>query len=271
MIIPREVVSSFQDEILSWYKVNERDLPWRKTRDPYAILVSEVMSQQTQLTRVIPKYNEWLKNLPTVASLANAEPRVVFQLWSGLGYNRRALNLHKAAQMIMQHYLGEWPHDTEALQTLPGIGEYTAAAIACFAFDNQIPVVDTNIRKVMMVRFGEYFDKDESESKQVADLAQQFLPIGKAYIWNQALMDYSALVLKKEKIVVPKQSKFLGSRRSYRGKVVKLLIAHHRLSFSELWNNIQDGHSKDEQWFYEILDELVREGLIKLEEDQYFL
>jgi A/G-specific adenine glycosylase len=128
--------------LLAWFEENGRDLPWRRTRDPYAILVSEVMLQQTQVERVVPRYLAWLERWPTVEELADASPGDVIREWQGLGYNRRALNLHRAAQRVAA---GGWPDD---LTALPGIGRYTADAVACFAFGRDVLPVDTNVARV---------------------------------------------------------------------------------------------------------------------------
>jgi A/G-specific adenine glycosylase len=128
--------------LLAWYDTNGRDLPWRKTQDPYAILVSEVMAQQTQVDRVVPRWERWLERWPTVGALAEAPPADVIREWQGLGYNRRALNLHRAAQHVAAH---DWPDD---LTELPGVGRYTADAIACFALGRDVLPVDVNVRRV---------------------------------------------------------------------------------------------------------------------------
>ena len=129
-------------ELLDWYRRTSRDLPWRKTRDPYAILVSEVMAQQTQVDRVVPRWERWLARWPTADALAAASPADVITAWQGLGYNRRALNLHRAAQHIATH---GWPDD---LTELPGVGRYTADAVACFAFGRDVLPQDVNVRRV---------------------------------------------------------------------------------------------------------------------------
>jgi A/G-specific adenine glycosylase len=129
-------------ELLDWYRRNSRDLPWRKTRDPYAVLVSEVMAQQTQVERVVPRWERWLARWPTADALAAASPADVITEWQGLGYNRRALNLHRAAQHIAAH---GWPDD---LTELPGIGRYTADAVGCFAFGRDVLPEDVNVRRV---------------------------------------------------------------------------------------------------------------------------
>src|SRR4249919_1163925 len=161
-----------REALLAWYGAHARDLPWRKTRDPYAILVSEVMLQQTQIGRVVPRYLEWLERWPTVEALAAATPADVIQAWSGLGYNRRAVHLHRCAQAVAAR--GGFPPEPAELQRLPGIGPYTAAAIACFAFGAQIAAPDTNAVRVLERAF------------PGVDVA---IPEGGAYEWNQALFD----------------------------------------------------------------------------------
>ena len=132
-----------QDQLLAWYESCGRDLPWRRTRDPYAILVSEVMLQQTQVDRVVPRYLDWLERWPTVEALAAATPAEVIRAWQGLGYNRRAVSLHRAARMVAAR---GWPSD---LTELPGVGRYTADAVSCFAFGRAVLPVDTNVRRVL--------------------------------------------------------------------------------------------------------------------------
>ena len=161
-----------RDALLAWYQANGRDLPWRRTRDPYAILVSEVMLQQTQVARVLPRYTAWLERWPTCESLAEAAPADVIAAWIGLGYNRRAVQLQRCASEVVA--LGGFPRDPEMLRELPGIGPYTAAAIACFAFGAQLAAPDTNARRVL----GRAFDDPGRPP-----------PEGLAYRWNQALFD----------------------------------------------------------------------------------
>lgn len=129
-------------ELLTWFRTHERALPWRSSKDPYAVLVSEVMAQQTQIDRVVPRWESWLERWPTVEALAAATAADVIREWQGLGYNRRALNLHRAAQQVAAH---GWPDD---LTTLPGVGRYTADAVACFAFGHDVLPVDVNVRRV---------------------------------------------------------------------------------------------------------------------------
>jgi A/G-specific adenine glycosylase len=144
-------VGAMQEVLLAWYRDNGRDLPWRKTTDAYSILISEVMLQQTQVARVIPRYTRWLERWPTPAALAAASTAEVIVEWQGLGYNRRAVNLQRAARVVAEH---GWPED---LTELPGIGPYTAAAVANFAFGRDVLPMDTNVRRVTE-RTGERFD-----------------------------------------------------------------------------------------------------------------
>src|SRR3954470_12373518 len=141
-MMPTRYVRSVDDLLLAWFAENARDLPWRRTRDPYAILVSEVMSQQTQVERVVPRWQRWLERWPTVEALAAAPAADVIREWQGLGYNRRALSLHRAAQQVAAH---GWPDD---LTELPGVGRYTADAVWCFALGRDVLPVDVNVRRI---------------------------------------------------------------------------------------------------------------------------
>jgi A/G-specific adenine glycosylase len=147
---PTRYVRVVEDLLLAWFAEHGRDLPWRRTRDPYAILVSEVMSQQTQVERVVPRWRRWLERWPSVETLAAAPAGEVIREWQGLGYNRRALSLHRAAQHVATH---GWPYD---LTELPGVGRYTADAVACFAFGRAVLPVDVNVRRVSQ-RTGDSF------------------------------------------------------------------------------------------------------------------
>ena len=169
------------DAILAWYDAVRRDLPWRRTRDPYAILVSEVMLQQTQVARVVPYYEAFLARFPDEAALAPAPVADVLRLWSGLGYNRRALALQAAAAAVARD---GWPADVEGLLALPGVGPYTAAAVASFAFGEQAAAVDTNVRRVI-----ERLDRRRRRPPELARRAERLMPGGRAADWNQALME----------------------------------------------------------------------------------
>jgi A/G-specific adenine glycosylase len=249
---------TMQATVLAWYDGNGRDLPWRHTRDPYAILVSEVMLQQTQVSRVIPRYVEWLERWPTAASLADATPAEVIRAWAGLGYNRRAVNLHRCAQEVTRR--GGFPHDPAELRRLPGIGPYTAAAIACFAFGAQVAAPDVNARRVLGRAFSD------------PDIPP---PPGHAYEWNQALFDLgsSVCIARRPRCAAcplqgdcpsagmtfapeRKQSPFHGSFRQRRSGVLKRLVTGP-LAVRELDR--------------EALDALVADGLAVVRDDTAML
>jgi A/G-specific adenine glycosylase len=191
--VPPEKIGQVQQRLLGWWDDNARDLPWRRTRDPYRILVAEIMLQQTQVDRVIPYYNAWLEAFPHVAALASAPTAEVIRLWKGLGYNRRAVNLQRAATAVVERG-GAFPETVEDLRALPGIGPYTAGAIACFAFEQDVPFIDTNMRRVLHRLFiGSDVPKPTVSDKVVISIAEQVIPDGDGWRWNQALIEFGAL------------------------------------------------------------------------------
>jgi A/G-specific adenine glycosylase len=193
---------TFQKSLLTWYAANKRDLPWRNTADPYRILVSEIMLQQTQVERVIPKYEEFLQKYPTLEALANAPIEEVRQTWYPLGYNIRPLRLHSIAREAVEKYGSTIPDDPVALQGLKGIGRYTAGAVLSFAFGRDVPILDTNVRRVLhRVFIGEGDAKRYSLQKDLWELSEALIPAGNAYDFNQALMDFGATVCTARKPV----------------------------------------------------------------------
>jgi A/G-specific adenine glycosylase len=222
--------------LLAWYAANKRDLPWRQSRDPYAILVAEVMLQQTQVDRVVAKWHTWLGRFPTVSDLARASRADAIRAWQGLGYNLRAVRLHEIASEVVAKHHGKLPEDVAGLLALKGIGRYTAGAVACFAYEQPVAMVDTNIRRVLSRVF-------EVPPAEVEALAEQVVPAQAAYAWNQALMDLGATLCGAKRalcLVCPLVSEcagpglngkslakpageFRGSRRFYRGRIVEAL------------------------------------------------
>jgi A/G-specific adenine glycosylase len=181
--------------LLEWYERAARALPWRNTVDPYAILVSEMMLQQTQVDRVLPKYREFLEKFPTLAALAEAPTGEVIRAWAPLGYNMRAVRLQGIARQVVADYGGHVPASVDDLCKLKGVGRYTAGAIACFAHRQQVATVDTNIRRVLSRLFvGIEHPEEPVREERVWQLAEQVLPPGEAYRWNQALMDLGATI-----------------------------------------------------------------------------
>ena len=187
---------SFTRKLLAWYTRNGRDLPWRSTRNPYAILVSEFMLQQTQVSRVLEYFPRFMARFPTIEKLAGARPKAVMEEWDGLGYYARARNLHKLARVVSKTHAGRISDKPDELQQLPGVGRYTAGAVACFAYEKPVPTVDTNVRRVLGRAFG---------SKDVWKLAERLVPRNgqRAWRFNQALMELGALVCTARKPKCP--------------------------------------------------------------------
>ena len=199
--IDRAHLGRFQRALLRWYARNGRDLPWRRTRDPYAILVSEMMLQQTQVARVLEYYPRFLARYPTVEDLAVATPEAVRETWEGLGYYRRAVNLRLSAQMVAERHGGRFPCDLPALQRLPGIGRYTAGAVASFAFGQDAPILDTNAARVLSRVFGS--GRRRGRTRRLWALAEAAIPRGRGYDFNQAIMDLGAVVCRARRPECP--------------------------------------------------------------------
>jgi A/G-specific adenine glycosylase len=191
----KEQVHVFQRRLLRWYSQHGRDLPWRHTHDPYHILVSEMMLHQTQVDRVIPKYHEWLAAYPTFEALAAAPLEEIQQLWRPLGYNFRPERLHRIAKYVVNELEGELPDTVEELIEFHGIGRYTAGAILSFAFNQDAPIVDTNVRRLIQRIFGIQGPLERAPTRRkIWRLASTLIPHGKASIFNQALIDFGALI-----------------------------------------------------------------------------
>ena len=194
------VVSEFGRRLRAWYRRSARDLPWRRTRNAYRVLVSELMLQQTQVARVVPKYHEFLRTFPSLSSVARAEPSRVLEAWSGLGYYARARNLHKLARSLTsdgRRSRVRLPSDPAALRSLPGIGAYTAGAVASFAYEVRAPLVDTNVARVLSRVFAPSLaPKRPRDLKRIWAIAELSLPRTGTATWthNQALMELGALV-----------------------------------------------------------------------------
>ncbi len=202
-------------------------MPWRRTRDPYKILVSEVMLQQTQVERVIPYYKAFLKKFPNVRALSHAKLSEVLKIWQGLGYNRRAKMLREAAKVLAQKHNGRFPKTAEELEALPGVGPYTAHAVAAFAYNQNVVFVETNIRTAVTHHF--FTSKEKTDDAEVFAVLHKTLPKGKSREWYAALMDYGAY-LKRSGVRLnarskhyAKQSVFEGSMRQARGALLKEL------------------------------------------------
>ena len=188
-------VNAFRTRLLRWFRQNGRELPWRRTRDPYRILVSEVMLQQTQVERVRDYYGRFLREYPTVQDLAAAHPARVRESWEGLGYYARARNLHAAARTIAKHHDGQFPRTLEEVLALPGVGRYTAGAVVSFAYGEPAPILDTNVRRVLSRIFvRRAASRPAQAERRLWALAEGVIPEGQAWAFNQALMDFGATV-----------------------------------------------------------------------------
>jgi A/G-specific adenine glycosylase len=195
MRIPSNALS-FKRRLLEWYRGHARDLPWRRTRDPWRVLVSEFMLQQTRVSRVMEYYPRFLSRFPTVYALASARPGRVREAWDGLGYYRRAAHLHDLARTVVRDHAGEIPSDPGHLRRLPGVGPYTAGAVATFAYERRVAAVDTNVARVLRRVFRPRLPAGARGARRLAALATSLLPHRPATVWafNQALMDLGATV-----------------------------------------------------------------------------
>ena len=265
---------SFQNIVRDFYLEHGRhDLPWRQPEsdggfDAYKIMVSEVMLQQTQVPRVIPKFNDFVRRFPTIDSLAKAELGVALRAWSGLGYNRRAKFLHQAARQIKQNYTGNISQDPAELMKLPGIGPNTAAAIVAYSFNQPVAFIETNIRTVFIHHF--FNGQTAVTDKAILKMVQTTLDHDNPRIWYWSLMDYGAYLkqtignLNKASSTYSKQSTFHGSRRQIRGQIIRLLGEHTQLE-TALAKLVNDDRLPD------VLQELVNEGLVHKRRDQFSL
>jgi A/G-specific adenine glycosylase len=192
---PASYASAFRYALLAWYRKQGRDLPWRRTRDPYAVLVSEFMLQQTQVATVIPYYDEWMRRFPDFAALATASEREVLHAWQGLGYYARAHNLRATAQTVLEKHGGRFPRLLAAIRDLPGVGRYTANAVVTFAFNQSVPIVEANIARLFARLFNLQIPIDTSRGRETLwQRATELLPNRDARVYNSALMDLGALI-----------------------------------------------------------------------------
>ncbi|MDH4169602.1 MAG: A/G-specific adenine glycosylase [Acidimicrobiia bacterium] len=278
-----------RDAVLAWGRSTRRDLPWRRTRDPWAVLVSELMLQQTQVSRVVPRYEVFLRRFPTATACAAAGQAEVVRLWDGLGYNRRARHLHQAAATICDRHRGEVPERLEDLLALPGVGPYTARAVLVFAFERDVGAVDTNVARLLARWQGRTLSRHEVQAA-----ADATVPPGQAWEWTQALFDLGATVCTKRSPscgrcpvrpdcawagvgadpakgsagVGGSQSRFDGSDRQGRGRLIAALrrgpVASADLAATAGWTD-------DDARAARVMAALVHEGLVVPDGDVYRL
>jgi A/G-specific adenine glycosylase len=187
-------ITKLKSKLRAWMEQNQRDLPWRHTRDPWSILVSEFMLQQTQVSRVIDRWSPFLLLFPDVAAAANAGPAAIIREWEGLGYNRRALQLHRCAHVIAREHEGEFPQTISALTALPGIGGYTARAVLAFAYEHDVAVLDTNVARIL----ARAIVGAPLSPKQAQHTADSLVRKGDGWFWNQGMLDFGATICKKQ-------------------------------------------------------------------------
>lgn len=265
-------IREFQNIIWAHYAQEGRSFPWRYIDDPYKILISEIMLQQTQTYRVIEKYCEFLQAFPTVQALASAPSKEVLRAWQGLGYNRRGMYVHKTAQKIASEYNGIVPQDPAILVTFPGIGKATAASISAFAYNTPTIFIETNIRTVFIYFF--FPDKEDIHDNDILPIIAETLDRENSRDWYYALMDYGVMLKKKlpnpsrKSIHHQKQSKFEGSDRQIRGMILRALTnVNVELSELELLQKID----KDPIKIKSILLQMIAEGLIKKDSNTLYL
>ncbi|MES2953522.1 MAG: A/G-specific adenine glycosylase [Patescibacteria group bacterium] len=231
-------IHSFKKEIWRYYKMYGREMPWRHNPDPYAVLISEIMLQQTQVDRVRPKWEAFLKQFPDFSALAQASSADVIRAWQGLGYNRRALGLKRLAEIVVLDHQGKLPSDSVVLETLPGIGPATAGSLAAFAFNLPAPFIETNIRRVYIYFF--FPRAKKVKDSDILKLVGETIDKKNPREWFYALMDHGAFLAKKvpnpnrKSKTYTKQSPFVGSRRQIRGALLRALSLSPMLSLEEL-------------------------------------
>ncbi|HSX40773.1 MAG TPA: hypothetical protein VLF68_04105 [Candidatus Saccharimonadales bacterium] len=280
MKLSKKQITAFQKEIYAWFRIHKRDLPWRppslklrkdKTLNPYRILVSEMMLQQTQVGRVLPKYELWLKTFPTIESLAAAKSSDVLRVWSGLGYNRRALYLQKAAQNIIEKHKGKFPKEVSNLKNLPGVGENTAGAVAAFSFNSPAIFIETNIRRVFIHTF--FKNSDKVSDKEILQLIKQTIDIKNPRDWYYALMDFGNYLSRvienpnRKSRHYARQSTFKNSDRYFRGQIVRLLLKAKTYKVSDLEKHF----NLDKTRLEKIIEGLEKDTFIKKIKDKVAL
>jgi len=264
-------IAEFKEFIWDFYHKNKRDFAWRNIDNPYYVVVSEIMLQQTQTYRVITKYKEFIAVFPTFESLAAAPLRDVLSVWQGLGYYRRARFLHQLAQKVVNEYDGILPKDPKILQTFPGIGPNTAGSVCAFAFNCPTIFIETNIRAVFIHSF--FRDRTDIKDKEIISLVEQSIDADNPREWYYALMDYGVFL--KSRVVNPsrkslhytKQSKFEGSDRQLRAKILKFIVKHENVSHTDILLHA----AQDAMRIEKIIEQLLAECFIKKTNDIYFV
>lgn len=254
-------IRGFQRAVLEYYEKYGRTFPWRETGDPYKILVSEIMLQQTQTSRVREKYLEFTRAVPSFEALSETPLQNVLTLWQGLGYNRRAKSLKQIGETVVSHYGGKLPRSPETLETLPGIGPATARSIAAFAFNEPVVFIETNIRFVFIYTF--FSSHDTVHDREILPLVEQSLYRENISLWYNALMDYGSFLKNREPEIAmksahyTKQAPFKNSNRQIRGAILRTLTSRGTISIPELIEELP------------YPDERIRKALFQLETERF--
>jgi A/G-specific adenine glycosylase len=255
-------IDKFKQTIYQYYAEHRREMPWRVSRNPYHILVSEIMLQQTQVGRVLAKYEEFTSRFPDFDSVSKARLQEILGVWQGLGYNRRAIALQKICRLVVTEYGGVLPSFAETLQTFPGIGPATAGAICAFAFNQPTVFIETNIRRVFIHFF--FPNKNGVKDKEILPLVEGTLDTRNPRRWYHALMDYGAMLKKEEhnpnrrSAHYNRQAPFQGSNREIRGLILKTLLDKPELTERELIRSV----GKSPKRVQPIITQLIREGFL---------
>ncbi len=263
--LTREVIRTFQNIIYSYFNQYGRDFPFRNEINPYNVVISEIMLQQTQTNRVVEKFQQFIQKFPDFQSLANAPLNEVLKVWQGLGYNRRAVALKKIAERVVNEFDGILPADIDILKSFPQIGHNTASSIVAFAFNMPTFFIEVNIRRVYIYYF--FPGKSSIKDSAIVLIVRKTLDSSNVRKWYYALTDYGVMLkkthpeLNKRSAHYRKQAKFKGSSREVRGKILKLLIASSSLTEVEIFKELKINSKK----LKEILNLLIKEGFIKQE------
>ncbi len=285
-----------REALLSWFEENARDLPWRRTRDPWRVLVSEVMLQQIQVKRAVPFYERFLERFPTVQALADAPLAEAIRVWEDLGRYRRVVYLHRTARIVVDEHGGKVPSDPEELVKLPGIGPYTAGAVACFAYERDVAFFDTNMHRVLRRLFFGVDDPKPATDRELIEIAAELVPPGRGWGWNQALMETGALICTARKPSCddcplregcsaraetlstgwPQPArktpafKYEDSNRYYRGRVLAELredscAGGGGLTLREIGRRVKPGFGGgDAPWLHAAVESLCKDGLARV-------
>lgn len=260
--------TAFRKEVLNYYKKNKRHFPWRETTDPYRITVSEIMLQQTQTHRVAPKYDLFIKAFPSWQELARAPFKDVLAAWKGLGYNRRALALHRIARIVMDEYQGQLPEDPQALIELPAIGPNTAGSIRAFAFNRPAIFIETNIRTAFIHHF--FKRKKSIDDTAILKLVKATIDRKNPREWYYALMDYGVMLKKMHKnpsrksVHYKKQSPFKGSARELRAQILHQIVLKPS-TLAQIAKSLKRERKEVERH----TNDLAKEGFVALESGMY--